>query len=165
MGKVIHQLKAVNEMNHVKGFPQYLEWVLNKWYMLLYYYYYYYHHCYYHSLLPSHVWAIENKVMNDQSPALKTSNARKRKKKNLSRVRGFMEEMGINYKLLAGLEEMERRGRFKMIVLYGKRRWWRRRIKTEGKNLEAGEGTAEMKGNSQLHILLPHCLSLRVVPC
>lgn len=44
--------------------------------------------------------------MNDQSPALKTSNARKRKKKkNLSRVRGFMEEMGINYELLAGLEK------------------------------------------------------------
>jgi len=45
--------------------------------------------------------------MNDQSPALKTSNARKRKKKILSRIRGFMEEMGINYELL-GLEETEK---------------------------------------------------------
>lgn len=108
MGKVIHQLKAVNEMNHVKGFPQYLEWVLSKWLLLLCYYYYYYHHCYYHSLLPSHVWAIENKVMNDLSPALKTSNARKRKKKILSRIRGFIEEMGINYELLSGLEETEK---------------------------------------------------------
>ena len=34
----------------------------------------------------------------------------KERKKNLSRVRGFMEEMGINYDLLAGLEEREKRG-------------------------------------------------------
>ena len=52
-----------------------------------------------------------------------------------------------------------------MIVLYSKRRCWRRRIKTEGENLEARKGAPEMKGNSQLHTLLQHCLSLRVVPC
>ena len=34
----------------------------------------------------------------------------KERKKILSRVRGFMEEMGINYELLAGLEEREKRG-------------------------------------------------------